>query len=189
MPDASSAAKPQRQILPTDNLSARLQLLARLRQPAPPMPPNPRQQKGSAASHDGGQRRQYRGAGCDLPREGFHPRPGLAPFEYGCNARNAATGWWPSISSPARWQNQRRRIVSALDSDSAYRDFAISARDAVLLSPPLTLPPGATISPRTSSSISAQGRSCSDRRGDRRSLRERAGDAEAGIAQIRNPVP
>jgi len=41
-PDASSDAKPQQQTLPTDNLSARLQLLARLRQPAPPMPPNPR---------------------------------------------------------------------------------------------------------------------------------------------------
>lgn len=146
-PDASSDAKPQQQTLPTDNLSARLQLLARLRQPAPPMPPNPRQQNGSGESDATAASANSAAAlNATYRVKDFIRAQVMRRLNTDCNALKCGD-WVVAIHIVLRPDGRisTAEIVdnSHLSSDSAYRDFAISARDAVLLSSPLTLPPGA----------------------------------------------
>ncbi len=146
-PDTSSAAKPRQQTLPTDNLSARLQLLARLRQPTPPMPSKPRQQNGSGAS-DATASSADSAAALDATYrvKDFIRAQVLRRLNTDCNTLKCGD-WVVDIHIRLRPDGaiSSAEIVDSprLNSDNAYRDFAISARDAVLLSSPLTLPPGA----------------------------------------------
>ena len=146
-PDQSTAAKPQQQTLPTDNLSARLQLLARLRQPAPPMPPNPRQQNGSGESDaTAASANSTEALDATYRVKDFIRAQVMRRLNTDCNALKCGD-WEVAIHIVLR-PDGRISTAEIVDnprysSDNAYRDFAISARDAVLLSSPLTLPPGA----------------------------------------------
>ncbi len=145
-PDTAPAARLRPQSLPADDLSTRLDVLARLKQPAPPMPPKPRQQEGSGASN--------------LTASSANAAPGRdatysvrdfirAQVERRWNLDvNAPKGgdWVVVIHIVLRPDGSvsRADIVDTprYRSDSAYRDFALSARNAVLLSSPLTVPAG-----------------------------------------------
>ena len=145
-PDPHPAAKLKQQPKPADDLSVRLEQLARLRQPAPPLLATPRQQEGSGAS--------------DLTAAGVDAAP-AADARYGVKdfiRAQVERRWNPdrkmlksvnwavaihvllrpdgSVESAEIVENGRR------PADSGYDDFARSARNAVLLSSPLAIPPG-----------------------------------------------
>lgn len=143
---ATAAATPHRQPSPADALAARLKTLAQLRQPPAPIPPSARQQAGTgissttAASADTshGVDASYRVK--DFIRAQVERRWNLDP--------NIVRGvdWTVSIRIVL---DQSGRVLEATIVDDprfadnkAYRDFALSARNAVLLSSPLLLPPG-----------------------------------------------
>jgi outer membrane biosynthesis protein TonB len=145
-PDRQPAAKLRQQPLPADDLSVRLEQLARLRQPAPPMPPTPRQQKGQGSS--------------DVTAAAITAAPGQ-DASYGVKdfIRAQVERRWNPDGKMLRggdWVAQihvvlrpdgsveRAEIVDdpRYRAESAYRDFAQSARNAVLLSSPLTVPAG-----------------------------------------------
>lgn len=142
-PASRPAAKPE-PLSAEEALALRLKALAKLRQPAPPMPPEPRQQDGSGNSSL------------------------TATSAAAARARDAAYGVKDIIRAQVirRW-NLHRDAVKLGDwtvaihivlnpdgkvlraeivddpryrSDTAYRDFALSARNAVLMSSPLALP-------------------------------------------------
>jgi len=132
--------------VPADDLAARLERLARLRQPAPPMPPNPRRQDGSGASNltassaDAARARDAAYAVKDFIRAQVERRWNL-------NVTAPKGGdWVVAIHILLRPDGRvsRAEIVDTprYRSDDAYRDFALSARNAVLLSSPLTVPAG-----------------------------------------------
>jgi outer membrane biosynthesis protein TonB len=145
-PDRQPAAKLKRQPLPADDLSARLERLARLRQLAPPLTPSPRRQYGSGASD------QTAAASEGAPAE--DARYGVKDFiraqvERRWNPdRDALKGrdWVVAIHVLLRPDGSVERAEIVEDrrrpADSTYDDFARSARNAVLLSSPLTVPPG-----------------------------------------------
>ena len=145
-PDASPAAKKRREPLPTDNLSTRLQLLAQLRQPRPPMQSNPRQQEGpgasnvSATSANAARARDATYSVKDFIRAQVEQRWNL---DVNLPKNNA---WIVAIHIVLNPDGSvsRAEVVETprYRSDSTYRDFALSARNAVLLSSPLTVPPG-----------------------------------------------
>jgi outer membrane biosynthesis protein TonB len=131
---------------PNEQLAARLKLLAGLRQTVPPKSNNARQQDGTgisnitAATADTIPGRYATYAVRDLIRAQVERRWNLDRTQLG------ARDWVVAIRitfSPDGTV-QRAHIVNneRLRSDSAYHDFALSARNAVLLSSPLTLPPG-----------------------------------------------
>jgi colicin import membrane protein len=146
-PDILPAAKLRQQPLPADDLSTRLKLLARLRQPAPPLPPAPRQQDGSGASNV-----TASSANAAAGRDATYGVKDFirAQVERRWNLDTAApkgADWVVAIHVTLRPDgsvSQAEIVDTALyRSDSAYRDFALSARNAVLLSSPLTVPDGA----------------------------------------------
>jgi outer membrane biosynthesis protein TonB len=143
--DRQPAAKLKQQPLPPEDLSVRLERLARLRQPAPPVPASPRLQQGAGSSDrtatiDAGPAQDARYGVKDFIRAQVERR------------------WNPDRRLPkgADWvvaihvmlspdgNVERAEIVDdpRHPPDAAYRDFARSARNAVLLSSPLTVPPG-----------------------------------------------
>jgi outer membrane biosynthesis protein TonB len=144
--DRQPAAKLKQQPLPADDLSVRLEQLARLRQPAPPMPPTPRQQKAPGSS--------------DLTATATDAAPALdasygvkdfirAQVERRWNPDGKmlkGSDWVAAIHVLLRPDGSVERAEIVDDphhrAESAYRDFAQSARNAVLLSSPLTVPPG-----------------------------------------------
>ena len=144
-PDESPAAHLQQQPQPDNDLSAQLKQLAQLRQPAPPLPAEPRQQKGSgfsnltAASPNAAPATDATYGVKDFIR---------AQVERRWNVDGTALkgGDWVvniHIVLDVNGNVTHAEIVDdpRFHSDSAYRDFAFSARNAVLLSSPLTLPP------------------------------------------------
>jgi hypothetical protein len=144
--DASAAAKLHQQPTPADTLATRLEKLAQLRQPPAPLPPSPRQQEGfgasniDAASADAARGRDASYGVKDFVRAQVERRWNLD------RGKVRGEDWSVSIRMVIEPSG---RIDSAevvdnprFDSDSAYREFALSARNAVLLSSPLVLPPG-----------------------------------------------
>ncbi|HEV8016441.1 MAG TPA: hypothetical protein VGP48_12965 [Stellaceae bacterium] len=144
--DASAAAKLQRKPTPADDLATRLEKLAQLKQPPAPLPPSPRQQEGfgasniDAASADAARGRDASYGVKDFVRAQVERRWNLD------RGKVRGEDWSVSIRMVIEPSG---RIDSAevvdnprFDSDSAYREFALSARNAVLLSSPLVLPPG-----------------------------------------------
>jgi hypothetical protein len=145
-PDLVPGAKLRRQPLPADDLSARLERLARLRQPAPPMAPNPRQQKGAGASNLTATSPNTASA-----RDAIY---GVKDFiraqverRWSLDGKMLKGGDWVVAIHIVLSPDGRVSRAEIVDdpryrSDSGYRDFALSARNAVLLSSPLTVPPG-----------------------------------------------
>jgi outer membrane biosynthesis protein TonB len=145
--ESRTAGQPQPAPSPADDLAARLKRLAQLRQPAPPVPPDPRQQEGAGVSN-------LTAAGRDAAR-GRTAIYGVRDFIRAQVERR----WHPNLTAVTGgdWVVAIHLMLSAdgrvrqaeivddprLRSDRTYRDFAFSARNAVLLSSPLTVPPGA----------------------------------------------
>jgi outer membrane biosynthesis protein TonB len=143
---AQPTAKLPQQRSPAQDLASRLKQLAQLKQPPAPVPPNPRQQDGAGSSN-------LTATAADTARAHdatYSVRDFIrAQVERRWNPdRNAvkAGNWRVSIHivldpdgsvSRAEIVNERR-----YRSNSAYFDFALSARNAVLLSSPLAVPPG-----------------------------------------------
>ncbi|HKF74486.1 MAG TPA: hypothetical protein VKB68_22265 [Stellaceae bacterium] len=163
-PGPSAAAKP-RPSSPADELTAKLQSLARLRQPAPPIPPDPgqRQDKGvsnvTASSANAAPSAQASYSVIDFLRVQ------VERHWYWDRRRLGAAGEW--VVSIHVLLNRDGSVAKAEivddprhNGDPAYHDLALSARNAVLLSSPLNLPPGRyenvkdvtlTLDPRTAS--------------------------------------
>jgi hypothetical protein len=147
--DALALAKPRPSpsSTATGELSARLKLLAQLRQPAPPTLPEPRQQSGSGFSN-------ATATGADA-KQARNPVYAVRDFIRAQVERR----WYPDRNAVKghHWVVRIHIVLSPDDtveradivedphyqSSDRYRDFAFSARNAVLLSSPLTLPPGA----------------------------------------------
>ena len=147
--DARAAAKLHPPTPPVDTLVTRLEKLAQLRQPPAQLPPSPRQQQGAgesnvdAASADAARGRDASYGIKDYIRAQVERRWNLD--------RRAVQGrdWSVAIrmTLDERGKVDRAVIVDdpRYDDDPGYRDFALSARNAVLLSSPLLLPPGSDL--------------------------------------------
>jgi len=146
-PEAPAAPKPQkRPAPPLDDLTARLKSLARLRQPPAPLPPNPRQQDGpgissTTASNDAA----VLGAQATYSVKDFI----RAQVERHWYLDKSALRAGSSPVSIHMLINRDGRVGNAeivgdprFATDPAFYALALSARNAVLLSSPLTLPPG-----------------------------------------------
>lgn len=144
-PELPPITKLKRPPSPVEELNARLTMLAQLRQPAAPLPPDPRQQSGSGVSN-----LTATSANAD--------RAGDATYKVKDFIRAQVERRWnpdSTILKPGNWvvnihimiqpdgSVSKAEIVDdpRFSSDSTYRDFAYSARNAVLLSSPLTVPP------------------------------------------------
>lgn len=146
-PDALAAARLRQKSSPADDLGIRLKALAQLREKAPPMPPSPRQQDGAgrsnltAASATAVSGREASYSVKDFIRAQVERR-----WNLDIKAPKGAD-WVVAIHLTLRPDGSvaGAEIVDTARyrSDNAYRDFALSARNAVLLSSPLTLPEGA----------------------------------------------
>lgn len=145
--DALSTAKPHPSpsSTATGELAQRLQLLAQLRQPAAPTLANPRQQIDSGFSNTIAASAAHVGDSVYAVRDFIRAQVERRWYP----DRNAAKGhdWVVRIHLVLNpdYSVQRADVVDdpRYQSNERYRDFAISARNAVLLSSPLTLPPGA----------------------------------------------
>lgn len=145
-PNVPPSAKLRDQPLPADDLGARLERLAKLRQPEAPIPSRPRQQAGSGSSNltvssaEAAPARDATLSVKDFIRAQVERRWTLDG--------NTVKGedWSVGIHIMLRPDGSVRQaeIVdnSRYRSDRAYREFALSARNAVLLSSPLTMPTG-----------------------------------------------
>jgi outer membrane biosynthesis protein TonB len=146
-PEAPAAPKAQKQPSPPlDDLSARLQSLARLRQPPAPQPPNPRTQEGpgissATASSDAaalGPQASYSVKDfirAQVERHWYLDKVAL---------RAGATAVAIHMLVNRDGSVSKAEIVDdpRFGTDAALYALALSARNAVLLSSPLTLPPG-----------------------------------------------
>jgi len=144
---ALPATKLPRPQVPADDLNARLRKLAQLKQPAPPVPPSPRQQDGAGSSNltatnaDAARARDATYSVKDFIRAQVERR-------WNPDRKAVKVGNW---TVAIHILLERDGTVSQADivdearyrSDKAYLDFALSARNAVLLSSPLALPPEA----------------------------------------------
>jgi outer membrane biosynthesis protein TonB len=145
-PDRQPAAKLKRQPLPADDLSVRLERLARLRQPAPPTPATPRQQNGSGASDvtaarlDARRAEDARYGVKDFIRAQVERR--WNPDRRGLKGRDWVVAIHVLLRPDGSVESAEIVETGHHPSDSAYDDFARSARNAVLLSSPLTIPTG-----------------------------------------------
>ena len=163
-PGHSAAAKPRPTPSPADDLAAKLQSLARLRQPAPPIAPNPRPQEGSGVSNITASSANARlGSTATYSVQDFL-RAQVERHWYWDRRRLGAGDWAVSIHVVLNGDGSvaKAEIIDdpRHDGDPTYHDLALSARDAVLLSSPLNLPPGRyaavkditlTLDPRTAS--------------------------------------
>lgn len=141
-PSAPTVSKPQP--APVDELSQRLALLSQLQQPQTPVPPAPRTQDGTGQSNlaarspdsEPGQDAVY--AVRDFIRAQVERR-------WNPDLRAARASWVVAIRIVMRPDGTVTRAEVVDQSgyrDRAYQDFALSARNAVLLSSPLTIPVG-----------------------------------------------
>ncbi|HKX10353.1 MAG TPA: hypothetical protein VJN67_19295 [Stellaceae bacterium] len=158
----AAAEKPRPTPSPADELTAKLQSLAKLRQPAPPVAPNPRPQEGAGVSNvTASSANAAPGAQASYSVSDFL-RAQVERHWYWDRHRLGAGDWAVSIHVVLSADGS---VVSAeiVDDprhggDPDYHDLALSARNAVLLSSPLNLPPGIsirditlTLDPRTAS--------------------------------------
>jgi hypothetical protein len=146
-PDTVAAAPLRQPSSPTDDLAARLKRLAQLRQPEAPVPPSPRRQDGTGASN--------LAAASPEARPGLDATYGVKDFIRAQVERRwtpdrkaaAAGGWTVSIHIELGPDGRVSRADIVDDpryaGDDGFRAFALSARNAVLLSSPLVVPPGA----------------------------------------------
>jgi outer membrane biosynthesis protein TonB len=163
-PGAPTAAKPRKEPAPADELSAKLQSLARLRQPAPPIPPNPRPQEGAGLSNTtASSANAAPGAEATYSVKDFL-RAQVERHWFWDRHRIGAGDWAVSIHLLLNRDGSVAKAEIVEDprhgADPAFHDLALSARNAVLLSSPLNLPPGRyeavrditlTLDPRTAS--------------------------------------
>jgi len=162
-PGPSAAAKPRTSPSSADELAAKLQSLARLRQPAPPVPPNPRQQEGVGISNmTASSTNAAPGSQASYSVRDFL-RAQVERHWYWDRGRLRAGDWAVSVHVVLNPDGSVARAEIVDDprhgGDPDYHDLALSARNAVLLSSPLTLPAGAgpirditlTLDPRTAS--------------------------------------
>jgi outer membrane biosynthesis protein TonB len=141
--DAALLKRPQS---PGDAMAARLQQLALLRQPPSPVPPSPQQQDGTGVSNATASAAQ---AGRTWSAT-YSIRDFIrAQVERRWNIdRSAIAGRDWAVGIHIRLDPNGRVVEAAIigdpryGADAAYRDFALSARNAVLLSSPLLVPPG-----------------------------------------------
>jgi outer membrane biosynthesis protein TonB len=143
-PAAHPAAKQAAPPSPADELTARLKALARLKQPSPPERPEPRQQEGSGVSN-----LTASSAAAARARDAAY---GVKDF-----IRAQVIRHWNLHEDAVRhdeWSVAIRIVMSPdgkvlraeikddprFRADDGYRDFARSARNAVLMSSPLTVP-------------------------------------------------
>ncbi|HUZ71957.1 MAG TPA: hypothetical protein VMU87_03130 [Stellaceae bacterium] len=143
---ALASAKLRRQPSPADDFHIRLERLARLRQPAARVPPSPRRQDGPGLSN-----LTATSAGAARARDASYGVKDFirAQVERRWNLDGSAVKgahWVVAIHIVLDPDGHVRRAdiveTQRYRSDSAYRDFALSARNAVLLSSPLIVPPG-----------------------------------------------
>lgn len=161
-PGPTGAAKPRSSPSPEDELALKLQSLARLRQPAPPVAPNPRQQEGAGVSNvTASSANATPGAQAIYGVRDFL-RAQVERHWYWDRRRLGAGDWAVSIHVELNPNGSVAKAEIVDDprhgGDADYHDLALSARNAVLLSSPLTLPPGVsirditlTLDPRTAS--------------------------------------
>ncbi len=163
-PGPSAAAKPRPSPSTTDELATKLQSLARLRQPAPPVAPNPRRQEGAGVSNvTASSANAAPGSQASYSVHDFL-RAQVERHWYWDRRRRGGGDWAVSIHVVLNPDGSvaKAEIVDdpRHDGDPDYHDLALSARNAVLLSSPLNLPPGAygsirditlTLDPRTAS--------------------------------------
>lgn len=145
-PEVLATAKPQRKPSPPlDDLDARLHALARLRQPTLPVPPNPRQQDGpgfssltaSSANAVPGAQATYSTKDfirAQIERHWIMDRSALGPG-------NWVVSIHITVSRDGRVTGAEVVDDPRFGSDAAFHALALSARNAALLSSPLTLPP------------------------------------------------
>lgn len=145
-PGPPAAAKPRPTPSPADDLVAKLQSLARLRQPAPPIAPNPGRQQGEGVSNTtASSANAAPGSRASYSVNDFL-RVQVERHWYWDRRRIGAGDWAVSIHVLLNRDGSVARAEIVDDprhgGDPAYHDLALSARNAVLLSSPLNLPPG-----------------------------------------------
>jgi outer membrane biosynthesis protein TonB len=163
-PGAPAAAKPRPAPAPADDLATKLQSLAKLRQPAPPIAPNPRPQEGAGVSNvTASSANAAPGSEASYSAKDFL-RAQVERHWYWDRRRLRAGDWAVSIHVLLNRDGSVAKAEIVDDprhgADPDYHDLALSARNAVLLSSPLNLPPGRyesvkditlTLDPRTAS--------------------------------------
>ena len=140
-------ARPRQPPAPTDDLSRKLQALALLQQPSPPLKADPQRQNGAGISNaTTGSANAAPGKSAAYSVKDFI----RAQVERRWNLSGdmvQADDWRISIHITLRRDGSvtLAEIVDdpRLRTSRAFRDFAYSARDAVILSSPLAIPPGA----------------------------------------------
>jgi len=163
-PGPSAAAKPRPSPSPADELATKLQSLARLRQPAPPIPPRPGPQEGAGISNmTASSANAAPGSRASYSVQDFL-RVQVERHWYWDRRPLRAGDWVVSIHMLLNRDGSVAKAEIVDDprhgGDPEYHDLALSARNAVLLSSPLNLPPGRydavkditlTLDPRTAS--------------------------------------
>ena len=161
-PGPAAAAKPRPTPSPADELTAKLQSLAKLRQPAPPVAPNPRPQEGTGVSNvTASSANATSGSRASYSVSDFL-RAQVERHWYWDRHRLGVSDWAVSIHVMLNADGSVAKAEIVDDprhgGDADYHDLALSARNAVLLSSPLKLPPGVsirditlTLDPRTAS--------------------------------------
>ncbi len=146
-PAPKPAARPQpKPSPPVDAFEAKLQSLARLREPTPPVPPNPARQDGTGLSN----RTASSSTAAPGPDALYSVKDFLrAQIERRWNLDRSIIGPGDVVVSIHLLLNRDGKVASAevvddprLATDANFRSLAMSARNAALLSSPLTLPPG-----------------------------------------------
>jgi len=163
-PGPSAAAKPRPSPSPADELAIKLQSLAQLRQPAPPIPPRPGPQEGAGVSNTtASSANAAPGSRATYSVQDFL-RAQVERHWYWDRQRLRAGDWAVSIHMLLNRDGSVAKAEIVDDprhgGDPEYHELALSARNAVLLSSPLNLPPGRyeavkditlTLDPRTAS--------------------------------------
>lgn len=148
-PGAPAAVKPRPAPSPADDLAAKLQSLARLHQPAPPVAPNPRTQEGNGVSNvTASPATAAASARATYSVQDFL-RAQVERHWYWDRNRLGTGDWAVSIHVLLNRDGSVAKAEIVDDprhgGDPTYHDLALSARNAVLLSSPLNLPPGIDI--------------------------------------------
>ena len=163
-PGPSAAARSRPSPAPPDDLATKLQSLARLRQPAPPIPPNPSPQEGAGVSNvTASSANAVPGSAASYSVQDFL-RAQVERHWYWDRRQLHAGDWAVSIHVLLNRDGSVAKAEIVDDprhgADPEYHELALSARNAVLLSSPLNLPPGRyesvkditlTLDPRTAS--------------------------------------
>jgi len=144
-PEPRTATHPPKPPAPVDELAARLQALARLHQPAAHAPPAPRQQDGTGTSNVTASTDAARG-----PQASYSVKDFLrAQIERHWTMEQAVAHIPNAVVLIHLGVSRDGKVTFAevvpdprYRTDDALRELAYSARNAVLMSSPLTLPPG-----------------------------------------------